>query len=500
MHSRWIVLFSLLLPIQNVSVATVSGRILDQEGKPLAGAQIIYKNIGIYDRQYRADGGMRTEAPQMVEGTGRIYRIKSDRKGAFVLAGLDFGVYQIEITGPGGVHVYSGKKTIGRDDDPGSQNILNIDLSLATRLPVEPGSGTNLAGGRKTKDQQELIRQENARAAKINRLVAQYHTSLAAEDWPSAMGQLKQLIVIDPHRWEFYQNLGTLQANQGLNKEAAHSYARGVEEAQKILANPSDTDHALTNIGDLLLAEADCYLRMDKTDDAVALYNKAAAAYPHPYMARYRACSALNNLGKSDEAAEKCNQAIADDPTQWGPYQMLGGIFTAAGKPKEALDAYRRGIAVAQKSLAEKPDSIPIKAGLGQMLNSEGNLLIQQKDYDGAIGAFLQGATTGAYPAMPYFNICTIYYNLKRGQEAVAACDLAISYDPKMAEAYYIKGAILFGKGHLEHGKYVTPPGTLDSLNKYLEYAPLGEHVRTVNEMVKQLGEKIETSRQPAKN
>jgi tetratricopeptide (TPR) repeat protein len=270
--------------------------------------------------------------------------------------------------------------------------------------------------------------------------------------------------------------------------------------AQTILSNPSDTDHALTTIGDLLLAEADCYLRMDKIDDAVSLYNKAATVYPHPFMARYRACSALNNLGKSDDAVEKCNQAITDDPTQWGPYQMLGGIFASAGKPKEALEAYGKGIAAAQKSLAEKPDSPLIKSGLGQMLNSEGNLLLQRKDYDGAITAFLQGATTGVYPAMPYFNICTIYYNLKRGQEAVAACDLAISYDPKMAEAYYIKGAILFGKASMEHGKYVAPPGTLESLNKYLEFAPLGEHVRTVNQMLKQLGEQTQTSRQPAKN
>jgi len=487
MHICWIILLGLLL--QNVYVATISGRILDLEGKPLAGAQITYKNIGIYDREYRADGGMRTEAPQMLEGTGRTYHVKTDRKGTFLLNGVAFGVYQIEITGPDGVHVYSGRKSILHPDDPGAQNVLNVDLSLATKGPLEPGGGTNLAGGRKTKEQEELIRHENARAVNINRLVYQYHKSLAAEDWPNAMSELKQLIAIDPQRWEFYQNLGTLQTNRGMNEEAVQTFAKGAEVAQKILANPSDTDHALTTIGDLLLSEADVYLRMDKIDEAVTLYNKAAGFYPHPFMARYRACSALNNLGKTDEAAAKCSQAITDDPTQWGPYQMLGAIFSAAGKSKEALDAYGKGITVAEKSLAEKPDSPQIKSGLGQMYNAEGNLLLQKKDYDGAIGAFLQGASVGAYPAMPYFNVCTIYYNLKRGQEAVAACNLAILHDPKMADAYYIKGAILFGQGHLEKGRYVAPRETVESLNKYLEYAPMGEHARTVNDMLKQLGQ-----------
>jgi len=57
MHICWIVLLGLLLPLQNISVATVSGRILDLEGKPLAGALITYQNIGIYNRKYQSDAG-----------------------------------------------------------------------------------------------------------------------------------------------------------------------------------------------------------------------------------------------------------------------------------------------------------------------------------------------------------------------------------------------------------------------------------------------------------
>lgn len=483
-----LLLLALLLPVENTFVANVSGRLLDQEGKPLAGALITYHNIGRYERNYNSEGGMRTENPVMIEGTGRTYHVKADRNGKFLLNGVDYGVYQIEITAKDGSHVYSGKKNIGHADDPGSQNVLNVDLSTATKLPVEPGGGTNLADGKKSKAQLDLIRRENAQSAKINKMVYQYHSALAIEDWKNAISLLQQLVAIDPNRWEFYQNLGTLQANQGMYQDAVMTYGKGVEIAQKTLANPTDTDHALNTIGDLLLAEADCYMRLEKIDEAVRIYDLAASVYPHPFMAHYRACSALNNLGKSGEAIAKCNLAIADDPAQWGPYQMLAGILTIADKPKEALVTYGRGIAAAQKMLAEKPDSKQVKAGLGQMFNSEGSLLLQMKNYDGAIGAFVQGATVGAYPAMPYFNLCAIYYNLKRGDEAVAACELAISYDPKMADAYFIKGSILFGKGHLEHGRYVAPAGSLESLNKYLEFAPLGEHARTVNEMIKQLG------------
>ncbi|MGZ4873501.1 MAG: tetratricopeptide repeat protein, partial [Candidatus Angelobacter sp.] len=101
--------------------------------------------------------------------------------------------------------------------------------------------------------------------------------------------------------------------------------------------------------------------------------------------------------------------------------------------------------------------------------------------------------------AMPYFNLCATYYNLKRSQEAVAACDHAIASDPTLADAYYIKASILFGQGQLEHGKYVVPPGTTEALNKYLEYAPFGDHARTVRDMIDQLSKDMATPYKPAK-
>src|SRR6478672_181596 len=490
MTSCCLILFALLVQVQG-SLATVSGEILDREGNPMVGALVIYTQIGIVDRNYKTGGAVRSESPRMAEGKGRIYRIKTDKKGAFVMIGMDYGVYQVEITAPDGSHVYSGKKTIVGNDEPSAQNILNVDLS-AVEGAVVPGGGTNLAAGKKSKEQLELIRQENAHAAKINKLMVQYHTAVGLEDWLNAISLVKQLIVLDPNRWEFYQNLGTLQSNQMQYPEAAQSFARGVEVAQKVLANPADSDRALTTIGDMLLAEADCYDRMEKVDEALVLYEKAAATYPHPFMAKYRACNALTNAGKYEAAIEKCNLAIAEDPAQWGPYQVLGGIYITLDKPQDALESYQKGVAAAQKMMEGQPDP-RTKIGLGQMLNAEGNLLVQLKKYDEAIGIFSRAAESAAYPAMPYLNLCATYYNLKRSQEAVTACDHAIASDPTLADAYYIKGSILFGQGQLEHGKYAVPPGTTEALNKYLDYAPDGDHARTVHDMIDQLGKDMGT-------
>jgi tetratricopeptide (TPR) repeat protein len=467
-------------------LASVSGTILDREGNPMASAEVVYTNVGTVDYS-----SIRSGTPRITEGSGKVYKVKTDKKGSFSLMGVEYGVYQIEITAADGSHVYSGKKNIGDNTDSASQNTLNVDLS-----PVDgaagPGGGTNMASGKKTKEQLELIRQENAHAAKINKVMVQYHTAVGLEDWLNAITLMKQLIALDPNRWEFYQNLGTLQSNQMQYAEAVQSYAKGVEVAQKTLANPADSDRALTSIGDLLLAEADCYDRMEKVDEAVVLYEKAAATYPHPFMAKYRACNALTNAGKYEAAIEKCNLAIAEDPAQWGPYQVLGGIYSVLDKPKDALESYQKGAIAAQKMLERQPDS-RTKVGLGQMLNAAGHLLVQLKKYDDAIEIFSQAAESAAYPAMPYFNLCATYYNLKRSQEAVTACDHAIASDPTLADAYYIKGSILFGQGQAERGKYVVPPGTTEALNKYLEYAPYGDHATTVRDMINQLSKDMRT-------
>jgi len=271
-----------------------------------------------------------------------------------------------------------------------------------------------------------------------------------------------------------------------------------VEIAEKLLPSAADPMQAKASISDLYLSEGDCYNRLGKLDEAVALYEKAAAANPHPATAHFRECNALTNNNKVEAAIEKCNQSIAEDPTQWEPYQVLGGALNTANKPKDALDVYEKGVAAAKKVLAEKPDSPQAKAGLGQMLNAEGNLLAQQKKYDEAISIFSQATEVAAYPAMPYFNMCAIYYNLKRATDAVAACECAITSDPTLADAYYIKATVLFGQGHVEDRKYVVPPGTSESLNKYLEYAPFGQHATAVRDMIDKLNEEIETQYKPA--
>jgi tetratricopeptide (TPR) repeat protein len=487
-------LFALLLLAQRWN-ATVSGKILDREGKPLINAQVTYTNIGTYTN---SPGDAKTASEQSIKmdgGTGKVYKFKTDKKGEYIGIGVGFGVYQVDIVTAAGDRVYTGRKIIADANDKNGTDVLKIDLStVASPGALPAGSETNLAAGKKSKAQLDLIRKENSNAAQINRLLSELQTALEIRDFKNGADLLHQLIALDPNRWEFYQNLGTIQANQMQYQDAAQTFGRGIEIAEKVLASAPDATKAHADIAGMLIYQGDAYNRLERVDEAVAAYNKAATISSDPATPLYRACSAQANRGNPEAAIEACEKAIAADPAQWQPYQTLAGIQNNAGKSQDALETFDQGLQAARNALAAKPDSAREKNGIGQMLNGEGNIYSQLKQYDRAIAAFNESASMSAYAALPYFNLCATYYNINRMEEAAAACDKATASDPSMAEAYYLKASALFGKGGLEKGRYTPPPETREALTRYLAMSPNGLHSATAREMLEKLDSEMETS------
>lgn len=87
---------------------------------------------------------------------------------------------------------------------------------------------------------------------------------------------------------------------------------------------------------------------------------------------------------------------------------------------------------------------------------------------DAAIAAYNKAAPLLTNPAVAYFNICAIMYNMA-ALKTVPACDKAIAADPKRADAYFIKGSALMGEGKPDkNNKIIVPPGTVEALQQYL--------------------------------
>jgi tetratricopeptide (TPR) repeat protein len=466
-----------LLTVMIPQGGTVSGRILDRAGKPLANAAITYTHIGTYSNAPNSGTGNVSNS-----GTGKVYKTKTNKNGGFQMIGVAVGIYRVEIRDSSGAFLYSSRAYVGDNGDATWSNVMNVDLS-------SPKTGD------------VVVREHNSTVAKINSFTTDLHTALDAQDWSRAADLLKQLIALDPERWEYYQNLGTIQSDQSQYQDAAENFRKAVQLAQKGLAANPDSVQARTDVSGVMISEADSLHRSGKLAEAVALYDQAAALAPQPAMAYYHACNAQSNRGMLTAAIELCKKAIAADPSRWEFYQVLAGAEGSSGKSEDAIQTYERGLEIAKQEIAAHPDSVPAKAGLGQMLNAAGNFYAAHNQYDLAIAAFTESAKVSSYAAMPWYNVCATYFNLNRLEETIQACDQAIASDPAMSEAYYLKASALFGKGQVRNGKYSPPPPeTRAALNKYLELSPFGSHAQLVREMLDKLDSPVETTPPAAKS
>lgn len=196
-------------------------------------------------------------------------------------------------------------------------------------------------------------------------------------------------------------------------------------------------------------------------------------------------------------AVAPLKQLIADEPNNWAFYSAMGDVQFNLGAYDQALDAYGKGIGLAESGPADAKDTDPArkKAGIGKMLTQEGNAYLKLRKNKEAVEAFSKAASLDPNPATAYFNLCATQYNIGNVDGALAACEKAIAADPNKADAYFIKGSLLLGESKADsNGNLVAPPGAAQALKKYLELAPAGAHAADVKKMLAVIGANVDTT------
>ena len=176
--------------------------------------------------------------------------------------------------------------------------------------------------------------------------------------------------------------------------------------------------------------------------------------------------------------AEAALKQLSSSEPRWEYFDALGVAQFNQGHDADSLESYQRAIDLAEKNASP--------AAIAQMYTTIGNANLKLKKNDAAIAAYTKAAALDPNPAVAYFNLCAVMFNM--GQPAaktVAYCDKAIAADPKKADAYFIKGSSLYGDGALDKSnKFVPLPGSVDALKQYLVLAPGGPHAQDVKAML----------------
>jgi tetratricopeptide (TPR) repeat protein len=282
-----------LVPAWGQGNTQVTGKVLDQNGKSLAGVQVVYTSL--------------TNA--------RSYKYRTDRNGEFSGVGLLDDNYQVEIFSADGQSLHKVKTSVTAN--PASRSLL-VDLSKES--PSRP---------RLSQDQIEAIKKQTEKAKNMNVLIQQANDAVNARNWQQAIPPLQQLVAADPTRWEFYSALGDAQLNTGQYDRAVENYQKGIQAAA---SNTAVDPQKKAGIAKMLTNEGNAYLKLHRNSEAVAAYTKAAAMDPNPGTAYFNLCATQYNAGNMDGAVTACDKAIAADPTKADAYFIKGSAMYGNGK------------------------------------------------------------------------------------------------------------------------------------------------------------------------
>lgn len=259
---------------QAAATAGVKGVVIDPEGKPIVGAEVVFTHVD----------------------SGRATKLKTDKRGEYLSLGLTPGTYDITLMQGGKVLAERKGATLvgGLYGNPSSEGFRNtFDFRFKT------GSASEEA--KKAQEEFEKAKAGYDRGVAFNR----------AGKFQEALADLLPLLEKDPNLWMVHAQIGV--AYDGLNRlddaEASYKKALALNPSEALLYN---------NLGRI-------YLKQKRTEEARKQFETAAQLSPEDASIFYfnLAVSFYNN-GDLKSAIEPLKKVVELDPNHANAHFFLG--------------------------------------------------------------------------------------------------------------------------------------------------------------------------------
>jgi tetratricopeptide (TPR) repeat protein len=283
-------LFLALLAVPSwAQVGRIQGSAVGEDGQPLNGAVV------------------------QIERTDQkgSYKVKTNKKGQFLHAGLPWGTYDVALTVDNKpVETVSNVRVSGGDGSPVSFNLQALKQQQQAANAGAPPTEEVVKGmsDEERAAYEEALKQRQEaleKNAALNTAFNNGMTALKAQDFETAVTALKEAVTLSDTQDVIWGNLGEAQSKLALTKSGDERTA--------------------------MMAEAAASYRK-----AMEL-NPTQAGYPNNLGL------ALIQAGQSDEGMAMLEKAAASDPANAGKYYFnVGAILTNSGDVDGAIDAFRK--------------------------------------------------------------------------------------------------------------------------------------------------------------
>jgi predicted O-linked N-acetylglucosamine transferase (SPINDLY family) len=227
---------------------------------------------------------------------------------------------------------------------------------------------------------------------------------------------------LDPKNPAHWLQLGQLQSELGLYKDALTSISRSIDLDGSVCEAHLAKCVALIATEDYASAEVFCLRAIQiEPQNAVAFCNLGVV---------------LRRRGKLAEAVDQLKRAIALKPNFFEAHLNLGTVLMALGNFEAALTEY-------QKTLA-------INAQSAEAHSNYGALLFRLERYAEAEQSLLRSISINPNLATARNNLGLVLGATRRMPEAVKAFEIAIELKPEYVDAYVNLGGVLKDMGRID--------------------------------------------------
>jgi tetratricopeptide (TPR) repeat protein len=280
-----------LAPTAAAQSGQLKGKVVDAEGKPVQGAQILI---------------------EFAEGVNRKFEVKTDRRGEFIQIGLQPGAYKVTAT-------------VEKLGSFSQQTRVTLSRPAEVVFEFKPGAG----GG------------DPAAAAKAAALKKSFEEGVAAtqaKNYDLAIQKFQEAATAMPSCYDCYYNIGYAHSQKKDDKAAEAAWLKAVELK-------SDYSEALNALATL-------YNNQKRFDEASAMSAKAAAAGSviggsGNADAVYNQGIILWNQGKIPEAKVKFEEALKVNASHPEANFQMGMALLNEGNMAGAISSFEKYLQLA---------------------------------------------------------------------------------------------------------------------------------------------------------
>jgi len=313
-------------------------RTVSAAGAAAALATVLSGPVSAQQREYYLRGKVFDTAKNPIPGvelvlrdnaTSLTYNVKTDKQGAFKLAGLPHGIYQVTMTKDG----YASRQDEWKFETPQStmQRVEIPDIVLVSQTQIQEGK-----------------RLEQAAVG-----VKEASAFLRRRDPDGALALLKGVLDKDPKDANALFLMGVSYGQKEMHREAVEALSRVVELTPTFAP-----------------AHFELGLRHQQRGDsaqALAAYEKALALEPGNEVAAYNAGMILFASDRIAEALGRFQGGLAVKPDDPDLLEMAGRCYLNQGKFKEAVAHFEKARAASTDAEKVKrlDELIRLASGLG---------------------------------------------------------------------------------------------------------------------------------------